>query len=482
MIQLRRDPFPSMATTALQVKASPRPNSRVVLEVEVPGDCSKAAYDATVNKLCRTVKLPGFRKGRVPRPLLIQRATALEDLMEDAVRDAIRRDDLHLIGQPVLKDAFDDLLGRFRPGESLSFSLESDVRPTPRLKRYTGLTARADSVTYDPARLDDLLERRRLRLSTFVPVEDRAAAIDDMVVLKCEAHYSDDGSAIEGGSSDSVEVILIRDKSIPGFVDGVVGMKPGDSRTVECTIPADHGDEEARGRKAVFQLELLELKSRELPTLDDAFARQCSDQETLAALRQELEQQLKDEAEQGTIDQRHEALLEALTAELEVEIPEVMVRQEFSRMLQETVAELGPQDMDLRKVLTDEKVEHLFETGRPEAVEQLRHRLALQALITAEGISVDDDDVEEKVRQALETFTGSGDVDMEKLRERVREDMLNAKALTWLDENNSVQMSDAALENPSAEAPPAMAAAAEAPQVSAETAPHDSSDDQDSTR
>ena len=135
------------------------------------------------------------------------------------------------------------------------------------------------------------------RLATVVPVEGRAAKTGDIAVVGFKGTYSDDGSEIEGGSAESMDVDLENGRMIPGFVEGVVGMKVGDSKTVDCMFPEDYPKEDARGRKASFAIELKDLKTRELPELDDAFAKQASEQETLADLRSDLEQRLKDDAE-----------------------------------------------------------------------------------------------------------------------------------------------------------------------------------------
>ena len=291
------------AASPLSIKASPRPGSRVALEVAIPGGRSQASYDAAVDKLSRSIKLPGFRKGKVPRPVLLQqigplriRATALEDLVEAAFRDAVSQEMVAAIGRPELTEGFEVVLERFEPGSALTITLELDVEPTPKLKSTKGLKAEAEAISFDPARIDELIEQSRKQLATLVPVEGRPAASGDVAVLSFSGIYVDSGEAISGGSSDAMEVELEEGRMIPGFVEGVIDMAVGDSKTIDCQFPETYPQEEAAGRLARFEISLKDLKCRELPALDDAFAQQASDKATLAELRADLETRLKDDA------------------------------------------------------------------------------------------------------------------------------------------------------------------------------------------
>ncbi|MFY7695927.1 MAG: trigger factor, partial [Cyanobium sp.] len=158
--------------SSLKVSTQPRPGSRLSVEVAIPGGRSQASYDAAVEKLSRSVKLPGFRKGKVPRSVLLQqlgplriRATALEDLVESVWRDALAQEQIEALSRPELQEGFETVLGRFSPGSELVLTLEMDVEPTPTLKTTKGLKAEAASVAFDPARVDELLEQSRRQLA-----------------------------------------------------------------------------------------------------------------------------------------------------------------------------------------------------------------------------------------------------------------------------------------------------------------------------
>jgi trigger factor len=456
----------------LQVKASPRPRSRMALEVAIPGSRCQASYEAAVTKLSRSVKLPGFRKGKVPRLVLLQqlgplrvRATALEDLVEDACRDALAREDVAAIGRPELTEGFEEVLGRFEPGTDLTITLELDVEPSPSLRATKGLTAEAEAITYDPARVDELIEQSRKQLATLVPVEERSASSGDVAVLAFSGVYADSDEPISGGSSDAMEVELEEGRMIPGFVEGVIGMAVGDTKTIDCQFPDSYPQEDAAGRKARFEITLKELKQRELPPLDDAFAQQASDKQTLAELRDDLESRLRQDAEQRGRAARHDALVSALVEQLEVELPETLVQQEIRNLIEQTAGQIAQQGMDVKKLFTPDLVRSLMDTSRPEAEQRLKRSLALQALAAAENIQVEDDAVEARMREVRRELSEKDKVDPQRLRTAVANELLQDALLEWLEANSTITAKaadnsdaapdpDAAAERDAAEAKP----------------------------
>lgn len=430
---------------AVQVKTSPQPGSRVALEVAIPGSRSQACYEAAVEKLSRSIKLPGFRKGKVPRPVLMQqigalriRATALEDLVDVAFREALEIETVAAISRPELSEGFEVVLERFQPGSDLTITLELDVEPSPSLKQTKGLQAEAEPVRFDPARVDELIEQSRKQLAALVPVEGRTAAEGDMAVLSFSGVYADSDEPISGGSGDAMEVELEEGRMIPGFVEGVIGMAVEESRTIDCQFPESYPQEDAAGRPARFDITLKSLKTRELPALDDAFAQQASDKQTLAELREELETRLKDDAERRGKAARHDALLEALVAQLEVELPETLIQQEVRNLVEQTAGQIAQQGMDVKKLFTPDLVRSLMDTSRPEAEQRLRRNLALQALAKAEAIEVAAADLEAKITEVSRGLSQQGTIDPQRVRQVVADDLLQEKLLDWLEANSTI--------------------------------------------
>lgn len=439
-------PFPSpMSAAALKVTTEARPSSRLSVTVTVPGERCKTSYEDAITSLSRSINLPGFRKGKVPRTVLVQqlggvriKATALEKLIDNAWRDAIKQESLEPISQPDLSSGFDGLLESFEPGKELTFTLEADVAPTPKLKSTKGLEAEFETVAYDASRVDAMLEDSRKQMATVVPVEDRAAQNGDIAVLGFKGTYSDDGSEIEGGSADSMDVDLENGRMIPGFIEGVIGMKVGETKTVDCQFPDDYPKEDARGRKAGFEIELKDLKTRELPELDDAFAKQASEQDTLADLRKDLEQRLKDDAERRQTSNRRDALVAALVEQLEVELPEALIQQESRNLLEQTAAQFAQQGMDVKSLFTPDLVRNLMQNSRPEAEERLRRSFALTALAEAEDIKLDDKDVDAKIKEVKKELSADAKIDPERLRQAVMDDLMQDRLMGWLEENSTL--------------------------------------------
>jgi trigger factor len=431
---------------ALRVSTSPRPASRLAVELVVAGAQSLAAYESALAQLGRTVKLPGFRKGRVPRPVLLQqlgplrvRATALEELVDSSFRTAARQEGIQALSRPELSEGFEVLLARYEPGSEITFTLELDVEPTPSLKATRGLTAEAEPVSFDPSQIEEQLEQARRQLATLVPVEGRAAERGDVAEVSFRGTFTDSGEEIEGGSSDGLEVELEDGRMIPGFVEGILGMSPGESRTIRCRFPESYPNREAADREAEFEITLIELKTRELPALDDAFAQQASDKQTLAELRSELETRLREDAERRQRSNRQSALLEALVEQLEVELPETLIQEEIRNLIEQTASQIAQQGMDVRKLFTPDLVRSLRDTSRPEAEQRLRRNLALRALATAEAISVEEEALENRLREVRRGLSDSSRIDPARLRAAIQEDLLREALLEWLEANSTIR-------------------------------------------
>ena len=434
-----------MSAATLKVSTESRPSSRLAVTVTVPGERCTASYEEAIKSLSRSINLPGFRKGKVPRSVLVQqlggvriKATALEKLIDSAWRDAIKQESLEPISQPDLSSGFDGLLESFNPGDELTFTLEADVAPTPKLKSTKGLKAEYEAVVYDASRVDSMIEDSRKQLATVVPVEGRAAEKGDIAVLGFKGTYSDDGSEIEGGSADSMDVDLDNGRMIPGFIEGVIGMKVGESKSVDCQFPDDYPKEDARGRKAAFEIELKDLKTRELPELDDAFAKQASEQDTMADLRKDLEQRLKDDAERRQTSNRNDGLVKALVEQLEVDLPEALIQQESRNLVEQTAAQFAQQGMDVKSLFTPDLIRNLMQNSRPEAEERLRRSFALTALAEAEDIKLDDSAIDTKLKEVKKDLSADAKVDPERLRQAAMDDLMQEQLMSWLETNSTL--------------------------------------------
>jgi len=435
----------------MKVTQEKLPASQIGLEVEVTPEMSKQAYEKTLQEFTRYANIPGFRKGKVPRQVLIQRfgssrikAAALEDLIQDSLKKAVEQEKIEAIGQFELRSSFEELVQQFQPGETIVFSAAVDIPPEVSLSQYTGLEVQAEEVKYDPERVETVLEDYRKRSATLVPVEGRAAQLGDMATVDfagrlAEAEEGEEPAEIPGGSAQDFEVELAEGRFIPGFIDGIVGMNPGETKEVSATFPEEYPQPDLAGKPAVFTITLKELKERELPELDDDFAQEVSEFETLVALRESLETRYREEAEQKTKSNKQEALLTELVKHLEVDLPETLLKREVDYSITQTAMRLSEQGLDIKKAFTSDVISALRQQARPEAITRLQRTLALGEVAKQESIQVESEELETKVQEVLKDYTGQ-DIDVDRLRQVLEEDLLKDKILSWLEEHGSVEL------------------------------------------
>ncbi|NEQ32852.1 MAG: trigger factor, partial [Leptolyngbya sp. SIO4C5] len=346
----------------MKVTQEKLPDSQIGLEIEIPAEMSKQAYDQVLRKFMRSANIPGFRKGKVPRQVLLQRfgqaqvkAAAIEELVQDAVEQAVEQEKIEAIGNYQLKTSFEDLIAQYQPGQVLTFSATVDVPPRVSLTDYKNLSVQAEEIKYEPEKVDSVLEDYRENLATLVPIENRAAEAGDVVVIDFVGKRLIEGEEpeeFEGGSAEDFQLELSEGRFIAGFVDGIVGMQPDETKDIEVTFPEDYPQQELAGQPAVFTITLKELKEKELPELDDDFAQEVSEFETLAELRASLEERYSQDAEKQTQSNKESALLEALVSHLEAEVPQTLVQREVDYLVTQTAMQLGNQGIDIKKLLT----------------------------------------------------------------------------------------------------------------------------------
>ncbi|WP_413389372.1 trigger factor [Prochlorococcus marinus] len=436
-----------MSAAKLKVTTSSKPNSRIAVEVEVPADRCKNSYDEALSKLSRSISIPGFRKGKVPRAVVIQQlgvkriqASALESLLQKVWTETLDQEGIEPLCEPELEDGFETILENFNPEKILILKLETDITPIPTLKKSSGLTAEVENLIFDPKKVDELIEQSRAQLATKIPVSDRAAKKGDIAIVSFKGNFSDDGSEIEGGSADSIEIELEEGRMIPGFIEGVIGMNINNEKTLKCEFPKDYHQEDAQGRKAEFKVSLEDLKIKELPELNDDFARQASDKENMTDLRADLEMRLKDDTDRKQKKKRQDSLLNALVKELEVELPKSLIDQEVRVIVEETAQNFAQQGIDVKSMFTQELVKSLMESSKGEAEKKLRQKLALNALAKSEKIEVSQKEINSKLKevQADIKLSKEKNIDEARLKEAINDDLLQEKLFAWLEENNTI--------------------------------------------
>jgi trigger factor len=250
--------------TPMKVTQEKLPASQVGLEIEIPAEKSKQAYEQVIQKFTRQANIPGFRKGKVPRQVIVQRfgstslkAAALEDLIDESLKAAIEQEKIEALGNFELRSSFEDLVAQFEPGSPLTFSASVDVQPEVTLKQYTGLTVQAEAIQPDPERVQKTIAEYQEEIATLVPVEGRAAQLKDVAVIDFKGVLvSDEPEAepqeVPGGQAEDFQVELDEDRFIPGFILGIVGMEPGQTKEVSAQFPESYPQATVAGRDATF--------------------------------------------------------------------------------------------------------------------------------------------------------------------------------------------------------------------------------------
>ncbi len=439
--------------TLLKVTQEKLPDSQLGLEVEIPPELSQKVYDQVVNKFVRSADIPGFRKGKVPRQVVMQRlgtvrikSAAVEELVQSSLEKAIAQEKIDALGNFQLRSDFDQLVEQYQPGAGLTFSASIDVPPQAQLAKYKGLKVKAKQVEFDPSKVENILKEQQTERATLIPVEDRPAQSGDVALVDFTgrllpadgADASTEPEEIPGGQATDFQIELTEGRFIAGFAEGIIGMKIGETKEVEVSFPADYMEETLSGRPAVFTITLNEIKEKELPVLDDDFAAEISEFKTLAELQAFLEKRYRDEAEQETKTNTEAALLDELIKELQAELPETMVRNEVNFLLNQTVSRLQTQGLDVGKVLNQELVSQMQERLRPEAMVRLKRTLILAEVAKQESLSVETVTIEERYQELLQQLSDRK-IDRDKLRQVVTDELLEEKVFDWLIKHSKIE-------------------------------------------
>ena len=433
----------------MKVTQEKLPDSQIGLEIEISPETSQKTYEKVVQNLARSSNIPGFRKGKVPRQVLLQRlgsqrikAAALEEIIQDSVKKAIAQESIESLGNYQLRSNFEELVQQYKPGETLTFSASVDVPPSVELGDYQNLKVKAEESVYDPQQVDDFLAEKQAQQADLIPVEDRPAEMGDVAIIDFAgklASEGEEGEEIEGGSATNFQVEIAEGKLIPGMVEGVVGMKPEETKDVSVTFPEDYAKEELAGKPAVFSITLKELKTKDLPDLDDDFAADNSEFETMAELRESLEKQFQEKAETETKNKINEAITALLVEQSTVDTPETLIQEEVTQLLTQTFMQMQQMGIDVKKLFNADTVPKMRDNARPEAIENLKKSLVIAEIGKRESLQATEAEIAEKMTEVQEQFAGQ-EVDQEKLKEVVTQDLNQEKIFDWLREKAEVEL------------------------------------------
>ncbi len=376
-------------------------NSRVRVEVEVPTAALEREVSSAAGEIGRDMKVPGFRKGKVPPQVVLQQV-GREAVLDQAVRralpewyeEAVQEAGLAPVGSPDV-----NLTGLPEKGSPLAFSFEVGVRPQAKLGDYRGVEAgrREPEVAEDAVVAE--LDRMRESLASLETVE-RAAAEGDYVVIDFTGSVG--GEPFEGGEARGFLLELGSGRLVPGFEDQLTGTSAGDEPDVVVTFPDDYQADQLAGEEATFAVQVREVKEKRLPDLDDDLAVEAGGYESLDELREEIRTQLRS-AQEAEVDRDYrEAVVDAVATEADIDVPSELVHEKAHEMWQMTARRLAQQGLDPQQYLqiTGKTEEDLVTEAEPEADRALRREAALAAVVEAEGIEVSDDELMDALREA----------------------------------------------------------------------------------
>jgi trigger factor len=423
-----------MADTAVRATVTELPESRVRVEAEVPSSEVERSLDRAARQLGRELRIPGFRKGKVPTPVVIQRM-GREAVLDEAVRgflpqwyiDAVDAAGIAPVGEPSLDVG--DLPAR---GEPLTFSIEVGVRPKAQLGDYKALEVGRAEPEADDAAVDREIDTLRDRLARLEAVERPAEEGDFLTV---DYVGSIDGEPFAGGEGRDQLIELGACRLIPGFEDQLKGANAGDDVTVTVTFPDDYGAEHLAGKDAEFAVSVKEVKAKQLPEVDDDLDEEAGF-DTLAELREDIATRLREAEERRIAADFREAALDAAVAAATIDVPGALVDARAEEMWDRMLHSLSHQgiDRDAYLRIANRTEEDLLAEARPDAEQQLRREAVIAAIIEAEGIDATDEEILEALaptaqregvtpKKVLERLTSAGRLD------DVREEVLARKAI-----------------------------------------------------
>jgi trigger factor len=380
--------------------------NRGVLTVEVEAAEVSKGLDAAFQKVVKKVNVPGFRKGKMPRGLFEQRfgveslyQDALDILLPEAYASAIVETGIEPVDRPEID------IEQMEKGQNLIFKATVIVKPEVKLGEYKGLEVEAFDATVSDEDVENEIKTLQERQAELVVKEEGTAENGDTVVIDFEGFV--DGEAFEGGKAENYSLELGSNSFIPGFEDQLVGTATGESKDVEVNFPEEYHATELAGKPAVFKVTVHEIKTKQLPALDDEFAKDVDDEvESLDALKEKIKNRLVSDKEHQAEHHVRDAVVEAAAKNAEIDVPEAMVDTELDRMMNEFEQRLQMQGMNLELYFqfSGQNEEVLRGQMKEEAANRVSVNLTLEAIAKAENIEASDEDVENELENMAKVY------------------------------------------------------------------------------
>ena len=410
------------------------------LTIEVPASDLEKALQSAYKKQKNKISLPGFRKGKVPRQMIekmygaeIFFDDAANELIPKAYADAYDECELEIVSRPEIN------IVQIEKGKPFIFTAEVATKPEVTLGEYKGLEVDKVSTRVTQKEVEAKIEEEAEKNARTVTVEDRAVQDGDEVILDFEGFV--DGEAFEGGKGENYPLTIGSGSFIPGFEEQLVGAEAEKEVEVKVTFPEDYHAEELKGKEAVFKCTVHEIKAKELPEIDDEFAAEVSEFDTLDEYKADVKAKIKEQkATDGKRKQEDQAVEQAIK-NASYEIPDAMVDTQISQMANDFAQRIQSQGLTMEQYyqftgMTEEKMNEEF---KPQAVKRIETRLVLEAIAKAENIEISDEKLDEEIAKMAEAYKMEADKLKEFMgdaeKKQMKEDMAVQEAVIFLVEN-----------------------------------------------
>ena len=394
------------------------------LTVEVPAENVEKAIQGAYNKMKKSINIPGFRKGKAPRQL-IEKMYGKEVFYNDAIDamlPAAYSDAVEECGEEIVSHPQIDVV-QIESGKPFVFTATVAVKPAVELGEYKGIQVEKAPIEVKDEEIEAQITKERDANSRTVTVDDRAVAQGDIVTLDFEGFV--DGVAFEGGKGENYDLTIGSNTFIPGFEDQLVGAEIGKELDVNVTFPEEYGAKELAGKAAVFKCKVNGIKVKELPAVDDEFAQEVSEFDTLDEYKADIKAKLLKEKEDEAARAKEDAVIGKIIEGAKMEIPDAMVEYQTRQMLDEFAQRIQSQGISLDQYfqftgLTEEKY---MEEMKPRALQNIQSRLVLEAVAQAENLVAEEADIEEEIKKMADMYKMEADKIKELLGERQMEEM-----------------------------------------------------------
>ena len=423
---------------SVQVEKLEKNMAKLTIEVSA-AEFEKALEDAFL-KNKNKISVPGFRKGKVPRQM-VEKMYGPEIFYEDAANALIP--DAY---SKVLDECEEDIVSspeidvtQIEKGKSFIFTATVALKPEVKLGKYKGVKVEAAEVTVTDEEVDAKIEKERENNARTIEVTDRPVKDGDMTVLDFEGFV--DGVAFDGGKGENYPLTIGSGAFIPGFEEQLVGAEIGKEVEVNVTFPEDYQAEELKGKAAVFKCTIKEIKEKELPALDDEFASEVSEFDTLEEYKKDVKETLTIEKEKAAREAKEAAVIDAIIADSDMDIPEAMVTTQQKQMIDEFAQRMQMQGLSMEQYFqfTGATLDKMMEQVKPQAETRIKSRLVLEAVAAKEGIEATEEDYEEEIKTMAEVYQMEPDKIKEMLPEKsvkgIKEDIAVKKAAEFVVNN-----------------------------------------------